>query len=307
MADEPSQSVECKPEPEPEPAVGVPQSTCVPKAPEPLRSETVWMPYGDIVLQAELTQFRVNRDILALQSSVFRDMFLVPQPADAPTVDGCPLVHLADDKANEWELLLDLLYDPYISETELTLSSIEVMLSLGRKYDMAKLWKHAVFCIRCDFPKDKSKFDMIQSNVDMPKNISNEAGSEVVLLNLADTHGIRTSIPTLALECLKKYSMLKHYVWLELDNESVIPVDDCSAGDCDADRGKIHRAVMRGRPGERYLLLETWDQLNCNNFVCPPCADAAEERWKADRVVVWGNLPGWFGLPKWKELKDDVQ
>ncbi|KAF7360150.1 hypothetical protein MVEN_00743500 [Mycena venus] len=54
----------------------------------------IWMPYGDIILQAESTQFRVNRDILAQQSSVFADMFSVPLPPNEPTVEGCPIVRV---------------------------------------------------------------------------------------------------------------------------------------------------------------------------------------------------------------------
>jgi hypothetical protein len=69
------------------------------------------MQYGDIILQAESTQFRINRDVLAKQSSVFRDMFSVPQPPNEPTIEGCPIVHVSDT-AKDWELLLEVLYDP---------------------------------------------------------------------------------------------------------------------------------------------------------------------------------------------------
>lgn len=78
--------------------------------PTPTRSK-IWMPYGDIILQAESTQFRVNRDVLAKQSSVFSDMFSVPQPPNEPTVEGCPVVHVSDT-AKDWEMLLEVLYEP---------------------------------------------------------------------------------------------------------------------------------------------------------------------------------------------------
>jgi hypothetical protein len=76
----------------------------------PVRSK-IWMPYGDIILQAEFTQFRVNRDVLAQNSSVFADMLSVPLPPDEPTVEGCPIVRVTDT-AKDWELLLDVLYHP---------------------------------------------------------------------------------------------------------------------------------------------------------------------------------------------------
>lgn len=76
----------------------------------PIRSK-IWMPYGDIIIQAESTQFRVNRDVLAQQSSVFKDMFSVPQPPNEPTIEGCFIVHVSDT-AQDWELLLEMFYDP---------------------------------------------------------------------------------------------------------------------------------------------------------------------------------------------------
>jgi hypothetical protein len=75
-----------------------------------VRSE-LWMPYGDIILQVESTQFRVNRDVLAKQSSVFRDLFSVPQPLNEATIDGCPIVELSDS-AEDWVLILETLYNP---------------------------------------------------------------------------------------------------------------------------------------------------------------------------------------------------
>ncbi|KAK6981071.1 hypothetical protein R3P38DRAFT_3334053 [Favolaschia claudopus] len=77
----------------------------------PITRSEIWVPYGDMVLQAESTQFRVNRDVLARQSPVFSDMFSLPQPSDEPTIEGCPVVHLFDS-AKDWELLLEILYDP---------------------------------------------------------------------------------------------------------------------------------------------------------------------------------------------------
>ena len=76
----------------------------------PVRSK-IWMLYGDIILQAESTQFRVNRDILSKHSSVFQDLFLLPQPVGEELVEGCPIVQLADS-AIDLELLLSAFYDP---------------------------------------------------------------------------------------------------------------------------------------------------------------------------------------------------
>src|ERR1700761_655826 len=77
----------------------------------PISRSKIWMPRGDIILQTQSTQFRINCDILAQQSPIFRDMFSIPQPVNEPTIDGCPIVHLSD-AAKDWELLLETLYNP---------------------------------------------------------------------------------------------------------------------------------------------------------------------------------------------------
>lgn len=63
----------------------------------PVRSESIWIRDGNIVLQAEGTQFKVYQGLLALQSVIFRDMFAIPPPSTGQDqVEGCPLVHLSD-------------------------------------------------------------------------------------------------------------------------------------------------------------------------------------------------------------------
>lgn len=57
-----------------------------------------WFDDGNIILQAENTQFRVYRGILAASSSIFADMFSMPQPAlcAETMMEGCSVVHLSD-------------------------------------------------------------------------------------------------------------------------------------------------------------------------------------------------------------------
>lgn len=76
---------------------------------QPVRSE-LWFEDGTIVLEAEATQFRVYRGILAANSAIFRDMFGLCQPAEEDTVDGCPIVRL-HDSAKDLRCALDILHD----------------------------------------------------------------------------------------------------------------------------------------------------------------------------------------------------
>ena len=69
----------------------------------------IWFDDGNLVLQAENTQFKVHKSILAIHSHVFTDMFALPQPEDSATADGCHVVQVPD-RATDWQSLLSLLY-----------------------------------------------------------------------------------------------------------------------------------------------------------------------------------------------------
>ncbi len=78
------------------------------------RSEIFWFDDGSVVLQVENTQFRVHRSILASHSTVFKDLFQVPQPESDKSdwVDGCPIVCMSGDTAEDWVHILTVMYKP---------------------------------------------------------------------------------------------------------------------------------------------------------------------------------------------------
>jgi hypothetical protein len=75
-----------------------------------VRSTEYWFYDGNIILQVESTQFRLAKSVLSMHSSVFRDMFMVPLPADEPTVENCPVVILTGDTAQDWTCFLGAIY-----------------------------------------------------------------------------------------------------------------------------------------------------------------------------------------------------
>lgn len=70
----------------------------------------IWFEDGNVILEAEGIQFKVHRGILSESSSVFKDMFTLPQPPsmDEELIDGCPIVHLSDT-AEEVTYMLEAL------------------------------------------------------------------------------------------------------------------------------------------------------------------------------------------------------
>lgn len=76
----------------------VEEPTDVPISVPTTRSDRVWFDDGNVVLQAEQTLFKVLKSIIAFHSTVFRDMFSIPQPPSEGEItgEGCPVVRLSD-------------------------------------------------------------------------------------------------------------------------------------------------------------------------------------------------------------------
>jgi hypothetical protein len=98
-----------------QPAAKRPRSDSDPA--RPVTRSKIWYSDGSVVLQTEAVQFRVHASILSAASTIFRDMFEVAQgPENTDNqVEGCPLVHLSDDKAVDVAFVLDALYDRYVA------------------------------------------------------------------------------------------------------------------------------------------------------------------------------------------------
>ena len=70
----------------------------------------IWFEDGNVVVIAQTTAFRFHKSVVSLHSSVFRDIFSIPQPslvgeeADQG-FDGCPVVHVSDTSYDFRELI----------------------------------------------------------------------------------------------------------------------------------------------------------------------------------------------------------
>lgn len=73
----------------------------------------LWFEDGNIILSVGSTLFRVYRGYLASVSPVFKDMFVLPQPADSDCneMDGCPIIDLSDS-AEDMTNFLKVLFRP---------------------------------------------------------------------------------------------------------------------------------------------------------------------------------------------------
>ncbi|TCD68728.1 hypothetical protein EIP91_010012 [Steccherinum ochraceum] len=122
----------------------------------------VWLDDGNVVLVAERTAFKVLKSILSLHSEVFRDMFTIPQPADAEMWEGCAVVHLQDSK-KDLLYVLRALFDTrnaawFAYGSKLPFTIVSAMLRLGSKYQIAQLRDDAIRRLSESFPPRLNQF-----------------------------------------------------------------------------------------------------------------------------------------------------
>ncbi|KAJ7037815.1 hypothetical protein C8F04DRAFT_1035459 [Mycena alexandri] len=201
------------------------------------RSSKIWMPYGDIVLQAEGVQFRVNRDILARNSVAFEGMFALPRPQSSgdgngihggdEVVEGCPVVPLTD-KARDVELLLAGFYDPFHLKTKPRFDELAASLRLGRKYEAVTFKNDAASRIHAEFPTTLENWDRRATRTRTAglEFIRPAAGIFVDLVNLAYENGVYRSIPALAFKCLSTYTLAQLFAGIEREDGSRTVLSD---------------------------------------------------------------------------------
>ncbi|KAJ6500872.1 hypothetical protein C8R45DRAFT_979395 [Mycena sanguinolenta] len=127
----------------------------------PTRVEELWFSDGSLVVQAEQSLFRVSAAVLAARSSVFNDMLGIAQPPDTETIDGCPMVRLADS-AEDVTCFFRAIFDSSFFEPYPSKVSFENALSITRlshKYAVEYLLRRALVHLSHEFPMTLSTFD----------------------------------------------------------------------------------------------------------------------------------------------------
>ncbi|KAK7024049.1 BTB domain-containing protein [Favolaschia claudopus] len=126
----------------------------------------LWFEDGNLLIQAENTQYRVFRGILAARSSVFEDMQSLPQPPASEQAENCAFL-LLPDPAPEVTVFLKAIFDadffkPYPAPAEF--NEVIGCLRLGHKYGVDFLWRRALVHLSSGYATTLSRLDaMIES------------------------------------------------------------------------------------------------------------------------------------------------
>lgn len=289
-------------------------------APPDIARSKIWFDDGNIVIQAENTQFRVYKGVLALQSDIFRDMFSVPQPSsdEGGLVEGCPVV-IVHDTALDWTFVLEALLERrHISVPikPIPFKVVAAFLRLGEKYSLETLKADATARLTYEFP---STLDAYDSMVD---NTMVGGCDPVSVIQLArQTQSLRRVLPTAFyfVQDIKSITTKKlsaedqaafvsgwckavkaqqesTFVWLFQEK-----TEGCSTlTTCFSQRAR--RVFKRFTAAPSLEGLTKWSHWPQGIELCANCKVEAKKAHTEGRQKFWEMLPGFFGLPEWDEL-----
>ncbi|KAF8216761.1 hypothetical protein K438DRAFT_1901415 [Mycena galopus ATCC 62051] len=300
----------------------------------PLTRSARWFSDGNVVLQAANTQFRVHWGVLALHSTVFRDMQGLPQLPDQPNIEGCPVVQLSDNP-DDVEHLLQALYTPtFLSRDKLPLPTVSALIRLGRKYNSQDVLDSAVARITSYSPTTLWEYDECST-----KTIESYDGLIFDLLAFVNEQKILAALPCLYYVLVTKYILEDLFNGIEREDGTVTslsPVDlrrcvvgqqrlfakqfqpnytfgwvrkwvfdDCTArAQCQRLRDSILQQYMDDTQIEPLYKPDLLGRVHFH--FCAACKEHIRQCVTAGRKRIWTELPEIFDLPPWSELKNDI-
>ncbi|GLB43813.1 hypothetical protein LshimejAT787_1403250 [Lyophyllum shimeji] len=292
----------------------------------PTRSD-FWYSDGSIVLLIEGTGFRVHQSILSQHSDVFADLFTVPQPSDdTESIEGCPVVHLADRLADFTDVM-KALYQPFYFDTlrpdadlATLISFVSGILRISTKYNLIFLRKKCISILQTKFPSTLEGCDALLSS-----GYKYVSSTIVRAIPLARENNVPEILPW------------AFYISTNIDTDTLL--DDpvlswkdktlCLAGKeqlWEMQKSLTHRfafdftkshkcqhlctsrlpcATMTWRQSEELRLsphplheYDEWDTLK----VCQHCLEQVQVQHRKGREEVWNSLPVIFRLGSWADI-----
>ncbi|KAJ7464362.1 hypothetical protein FB451DRAFT_1094151 [Mycena latifolia] len=296
------------------------------------RAEALWFSPEVVILQAGNRVFRVFTAILKAQSSVFADMFSLPQPAlaEIETMEGSPIVKLQDDP-DEVEVFLKSIFDSSFFMPPSAKPQFDHtigILRLSHKYDVPYLRRRALKRLEIIYPISLEEYD-IRRNHDsgaippLPDTVAAlkvaiEVGGLWLLPSIY--HNLcKNSMSTIIsapwwttlgekeqAACLVGHSAQTQYFPTIIAFLPAPSVGDmCDWHRCNTNRLCVARDNLQSLSMREPL--EASDELLSHIKsidMCESCVEEAKALYAAARKAFWDQLPQMFGLPPWAELEE---
>ncbi|KLO16702.1 hypothetical protein SCHPADRAFT_869471 [Schizopora paradoxa] len=183
------------------------------RAPEP--HDIIWFSDGNVVIKTDAYLFKVHKGVLSMHSTVFKDMFELPNvgnPVDEDITgektqdlyDGLPVVALMGDEGEHVVHLLRAIYELRyhdFNSDEAALGTIVALLTLGTKYGFEEIRANVITQISRQFPNSLSEYD--SKDFDWYYDIfgDDHFDSRFELLRVAYKTDAQALLPTLYFAC----------------------------------------------------------------------------------------------------------
>ncbi|KAJ7935062.1 hypothetical protein B0H13DRAFT_2262236 [Mycena leptocephala] len=283
---------------------------------EPITRSDIWYEDGSVVLQARNTQFRVHWGVLAQHSSFFRDMQKLPQPPDQPNADGCPIVELQDDVADVEHLLRALYSSKFLFQPALSLAVIGALIRLGSKYEFQDILDFTVERLTFENPTTLEAYDgRIPYTL---TRIEQYPGILFDIATLARENNIMSVLPCAFYRLLVTYTPMQLFDGIPRTDGTLASLTQVDLRRCILAREQLINAQYQ--PGYTWggfdhgillthrnaPILESVPKGGMTNSPTSPRLQRAIDLIVAGRKKIWDELPGFFDLPPWSELKNDL-
>ncbi|KAJ7631592.1 hypothetical protein DFH06DRAFT_1337570 [Mycena polygramma] len=293
-----------------------------------VRANQLWFEDGGIIVKAETTLFRLSRGVLIIQSPIFADLFSLPQPPDAETMDGCAVVNIPD-AAEDATVFFRAIFDSSFFEAYPASTTPEVLagvLRLSSKYEVEHLRRRALVHLSSQFPSkledwDRPRFGARASALIPLIELSRQCRAPWILPTVYYRLGcdVETNLPLLlrgkgrlsdddhisfvlgssrqreATRTVARFlydpPTIAGCMSIERCAEDKLSALDAAADDCDA---------CPCIPLDIWVE-DDWDRLP---GLCVVCLAALRVSHKQARQDLWARIPRMYGLPPREELED---
>ncbi|TDL15565.1 hypothetical protein BD410DRAFT_693151, partial [Rickenella mellea] len=137
------------------------------------RHPKLWFKDGNIILTTNASMFRVHQGVLSMHSSVFDDLFSLPQQDSDKvnlTFDGLSVVEISDADA-DFTHLLRFFYDRryYQGGTPTTFEIISGLLRMSTKYQLDELRAEIISHLALAYPSTLEKYiEAVEPKAQLP-------------------------------------------------------------------------------------------------------------------------------------------
>ncbi|KLO06255.1 hypothetical protein SCHPADRAFT_1002445 [Schizopora paradoxa] len=312
--------------------------------PKPQPHETLWHDDGNIVLATDAYLYRVHKSVLAKNSAVFRNMFMLPGDGTEGGAaglgdglwDGVPMVKMAgDDDVDVYNFLMALYDRKHYQMYETT--TLQILISLivmSAKYECEDIRAEIVKHLKEHYPSKLEDFQKAKTRElfhEPPENhhfqllsVANKLYTPSLLpslyyhCSLHDIHDIFSWSHLITQNDLQRIisgrERMTKFAY-EVGTDALLPNTKCSNHACYVKRAELVIKNNNYASFDRPMLplemsasgvLSLPDSKAKHAEICESCLRNYRSSLKKLRERFWKNLPAIFFMDKWDAMETEL-